>query len=76
MVCSLISNVRSFAEDKTELNIPADKLKILKSSLPIVLLGSMERFYKAMEGKCAQEIEEYLDGMIEVDQASKFNSKT
>jgi guanidinobutyrase len=76
MVCSLISNVCSFAEDKTELNIPAEKLEILKSSLPVVLLSSMERFYKAMEGKNAQEIEEYLDGMIEVDQARKFNSDT
>jgi agmatinase len=79
--------VRSFAEDKTELNmpasfeakvknIPADKIEILKAPLPTVLLGSMEGFYKATEGKSAQEIKEYLDGMIAVDQASKFNSDT
>ncbi|AGH47639.1 arginase/agmatinase/formiminoglutamase [Paraglaciecola psychrophila 170] len=57
-------------------NITTTKIEILKSPLPSMLLGSMERFYKAMEGKSAQEIEQYLDGMIEVKQANLFNPDT
>jgi agmatinase len=57
-------------------NISAKKLEILKSPLPTILLGTMERFYQAMEGKTETEIEAYLDGMIEVAQANKFNPLT
>tara|TARA_R110000751_G_scaffold307898_2_gene434248 strand:- start:15787 stop:17265 length:1479 start_codon:yes stop_codon:yes gene_type:complete len=87
MVCSLISSVNSFADDLTDLNMPASfeakikhisttKIDILKSPLPAMLLGSMERFYKAMEGKTPEEIEQFLDGMIEVEQANQFNPDT
>lgn len=75
------------AEDEKELEFPAsfkskvksipeEKLDILKSPLPTMLLGTMERFYSAMEDKTPSEIEAYLDGMIEVAEASKFNPET
>jgi guanidinobutyrase len=54
-------------------NIPTEKLEIIKSPLPTILLDIMERFYQAMEDKDAKEIEECLNGMIEVSQANKFN---
>ncbi|MEP0175979.1 MAG: agmatinase family protein [Paraglaciecola sp.] len=57
-------------------SIPEEKLDILKSPLPTILLGTMERFYEAMEDKTPAEIEAYLDGMIEVAEASKFNPDT
>jgi arginase len=84
LICSLGASV--YAEDsdmpmpdsfkeKTK-GIPKEKLEILESPLPTMLLGTMERFYKSMEGKSAEEIEAYLDGMIEVAEAGKFNPET
>ncbi len=57
-------------------NIPEEKLEILESPMPEMLLGTMERFYKAMEKKTPEQVEAYLDGMIEVAEASKFNPET
>lgn len=54
-------------------SIPEEKLAVLDSPLPTMLLGTMERFYQAMEGKTPAEIEAYLDGMLEVQQESLFN---
>jgi agmatinase len=56
--------------------IPKEKLAILESPLPTMLLGTMERFYKAMESKTPTQVEAYLDGMIEVQQESLFNPET
>lgn len=62
-------------KEKTK-GISEEKLEILDSPLPTMLLGTMERFYKSMEGKSAEDIEAYLDGMIEVAEAGKFNPET
>lgn len=71
-------------EDKIEMpasfqakvkGIAKEKLEILDSPLPGMLLGSKERFYKAMEGKSKAEIEDYLDGMIDIKQASAYDPK-
>jgi arginase len=85
LVFSLLTSSFAIAEAESDMpasfkakikNISAEKLEILKSPLPTLLLGTMERFYQAMEGKTEKEIETYLDGMIEVAKASKFNPQT
>jgi agmatinase len=84
---SLLTSSIAIAKDKVELDFPAsfkakikniseEKLEILESPLPSILLGTMDRFYQAMEDKTPAEIEAYLDGMIEVSTASKFNPDT
>ncbi|KHM50585.1 arginase [Pseudoalteromonas distincta] len=68
-------NMPSEFEQKVK-TIPQDKLQILDSSIPTQLLGTMDRFYQAMKTKSTTEIEAYLDAMIEVQQANKFNPET
>ncbi|MFT2092877.1 agmatinase family protein [Paraglaciecola sp. 2405UD69-4] len=69
------TNTPAWFENKTK-DIPAEKLSILDSSLPTSLLGTVDRFYEAMRGKTPKEIEAYLDGMIAVANANKFNPET
>lgn len=57
-------------------NIPQEKLEILNAPTVTMLMRTKERFYKAMESKTAEEIEAYLDGMIEIREGSKFNPET
>lgn len=89
ILCGIVACAIGFAviadEEKTPMpasfkakikQIPEEKLAIIDSPLPIMLLGNMERFYKAMEKKTPEQVEAYLDGMIEVQEAGKFNAQT
>jgi formimidoylglutamase len=82
MLSSSVSLSLNAAEEKVEMpasfkakvkGISEEKLGVLDSPLPGMLLGSTERFYQAMEGKSKAEIEDYLDGMIDIQQASKYD---
>lgn len=56
--------------------IAKEKLEVLESPLVGALLGTKKRFYSSMQNKSAEQIEAYLDGMISVREANKFNPDT
>ena len=56
--------------------IPEDKREILLSEKTLKFTGTWEKLFNRLEPKSSEEIIAYIDGMVEVNEAIRFNPET
>jgi agmatinase len=64
------------ALEKIVRRLPDEKREFLESEAPEYLIGSRTKIYKQLNGKSAKQVEAFIDGMIAVVEAGKFNPDT
>lgn len=57
-------------------DLPQDKKDFLTSDAALAFASRPELLYRKLEGKSAEQIEAYIDGMMTVLEGNKFNAET
>lgn len=72
---STLPDLPAWLTSKLE-DVPDEKRAVLLSEDTLKFVGTWEKLFNRLESKTPEEIEAYVDGMLEVVAAGKFNPET